>query len=120
MSRDIEERVAQFMDGHGTELIFQRIALNMDQVQRYRPPPNPAKVTDSRFKAYQIEHGDESWELDALKPKMLHDLIVSKIREYRDDKAFKSRQSIERTNKSELERASNQWGQINVWLDEQE
>lgn len=120
MSRDIEERVAQFMDGHGTELIFQRIALNMDQVRKYRPPPNPAKVTDSRFKAYQNEHGDESWELDALKPKMLHDLIVSKIREYRDDVAFKNRQSIERTNKSELERASEQWGQINVWLDEQE
>ena len=34
-------------------------------------PPNPAKLTDSRCEGYMAEHGDESWELDALEAKFI-------------------------------------------------
>ena len=61
MSRDIRERLELFMGG----VEFDRLALNMDQVQQYAPPPNPAKITDSRAVGYIAIHGDESWELDA-------------------------------------------------------
>ncbi len=74
MSRDIEERIAAFMAHHGYNrnwFEFTRIALNMDQIQQYNPPPNPAKSTDSRFQGYMDIHGDESWELDALEPQVL-------------------------------------------------
>ncbi len=54
MSRDIQDRLALF----GADVIFKRIALNMDQIEEYTPPPNPAKVTDSRFEEYQKVHGD--------------------------------------------------------------
>lgn len=63
----------------------QRIALNMNQVTRYNPPPNPAKVTDSRFGAYQAKYGDQSWELDALEPAVLVDLVRRAVAQYRDD-----------------------------------
>lgn len=53
MTRDIAERLELFMGG--TKL--QRLALNMDQVKRYNPPPNPAKMTDSRFSRYVAEFG---------------------------------------------------------------
>ncbi len=43
------------------ELQVIRCALNMDQVEELQPPPNPAKVTDSRFKDYQDKFGDECW-----------------------------------------------------------
>jgi hypothetical protein len=59
-----------------------RIALNMDQVREYNPPPNPAKITDSRAAGYIREHGRQSWELDALDPNVLADLVdrhVSRI-----------------------------------------
>jgi hypothetical protein len=56
-----------------------RIALNMDQVEKYNPPPNPAKITDSRAAGYIREFGDESWELDALDPDVLVDLIRTNI-----------------------------------------
>lgn len=86
MSRDIEARISEFMDYDGTSehFVFKRIALNMSQVEEYNPPPNPAKTTDSRFETYSLEHGDESWELDALDPKILRGLICGEIEKWVD------------------------------------
>jgi hypothetical protein len=84
MSRDIEERLRAFMAHHDREyaesLVFERIALNMNQVERYTPPPNPTKVTDSRAKSYIDRFGEECWELDALEPSVVADLIESTVR----------------------------------------
>ena len=83
MTRDNQERLDTFHGWTGgTEV--KRIALNMDQVEEYGPPPNPAKVTDSRFDSYLRDYGSESWELDALEPSVMVDLIRSTIDEYRD------------------------------------
>lgn len=80
MSRDIQERLEMFMG----EIRFERIALNMDQVEEYEPPPNPAKETDIRFEGYFREYGEESWELDALDPATITKLIREKIEEIRN------------------------------------
>ena len=85
MTRDILDRLDMFAE---RPIPVVRIALNSDQVDKYNPPPNPAKITDSRFQAYAAEHGDESWELDALSPKVLVNLIQGKILEMRDDKKW--------------------------------
>jgi len=85
MTRDITERINLLF---GVDVTIVRIALNRDQIDEYDPPPNPAKMTDSRFKAYANEHGDESWELDALEPAVLHELIVDTIDEYCDESAY--------------------------------
>lgn len=82
MSRDVDARLRMF--SRAIRLNFQRIALNMDQVEQYTPPPNPAKMTDSRFVSYRRSYGDKSWELDALEPKVLVSLIQSEILQYRD------------------------------------
>lgn len=76
MSRDIQDRLEMFV-GEAPE--FKRIALNMNQVRKYKPPPNPAKTTDARYASYQEEYGTESWELDALEPKVITKLIQSEI-----------------------------------------
>lgn len=76
MSRDIQDRLQLFT---AKRLKFERLALNMDQVQKYDPPPNPAKITDSRANAYIAEFGDESWELDALEPSVLEALVREAI-----------------------------------------
>jgi hypothetical protein len=83
MSRDLEERVHMF--GEGCHFELKRIALNMDQVEEKNPPPNPAKVTDSRFENYQAKYGDESWELDALPPQYLAALVSRHIDDEIDD-----------------------------------
>ena len=45
----------------------------------------PAKVTDSRAKDYIAKHGRESWELDALEPRVLVDLVRRHIDERVDN-----------------------------------
>lgn len=45
MTRDNKDRLSVFV---GEEVEVRRIALNFDQVEEYSPPPNPAKLTDSR------------------------------------------------------------------------
>jgi hypothetical protein len=76
MSRDIVDRLELFTRG---TMKFERLALNMDQVERYTPPPNPAKITDSRASVYIAEFGSESWELDALEPTVLEALVRKAI-----------------------------------------
>lgn len=77
MTRDIGERLRLF--GAPRSLDIRRLALNMDQVEEFDPPPNPAKETDSRFANYQAEYGDDSWELDALEPTVLAGLVTKEL-----------------------------------------
>lgn len=85
MTRDIEDRLAMFSEGF---IHVDRLALNMDQVRAYDPPPNPAKLTDTRSTSYIREYGDESWELDALDPATLSGLIETEIQGLIDDDAW--------------------------------
>ena len=64
---------------------FQRIALTMDQIEQYQPPPNYAKITDSRAAEYIAAYGDSSWELDALEPNVLVSLLQSHFEALRDE-----------------------------------
>ncbi len=102
MSRDIEDRLRLF----GCDVEFHRIALNMNQVQKYNPPPNPCKITDSRARGYIDLHGHESWELDALDPKTLAALIRKKVSEYIDEDALEVRVNLEADHKERLEEAA--------------
>ena len=71
MVRDIRDRLAMF----GAEVTVEKLALTMEQVRQYNPPPNPAKRTDPRATDYIAEHGNESWEVDALPPEVLSGII---------------------------------------------
>jgi hypothetical protein len=86
MTRDNRERLELFMGG-GAHL--ERIALNMDQVEMYNPPPNPAKESDSRYAEYVEIHGEETWELDALSPTVIADLIRNAITPLRDEDIYR-------------------------------
>ncbi len=95
MTRDIQER----LDTFGSIAEVRRIALNMEQVRRYAPPPNPAKESDTRWATYTERYGDESWELDSLDPRTIAALIETAVGEYTDDDriaALIERQETER------------------------
>jgi hypothetical protein len=99
MSRDLTDRFDMFTYGQG-EYTFKRMALNLDQVQEYKPPPNPAKMTDSRFVEYKARFGTSSWELDALQPNVLASLARHEIEQHIDPTAWKKWQaSVERDRK---------------------
>ena len=112
MSRDIRERLELFMGGTK----FERIALNMDQVERYSPPPNPAKLTDSRCEAYIAEFGPESWELDALEPSVISALIEGAILAIRDDGLWEAKMAEEEEGRKLLVQTSNQWELVERYL----
>ena len=117
MSRDIEERLVLF--GVDTFMFnFRRIALNMEQIEEFAPPPNPAKLTDSRCGSYISKYGDESWELDALEPKVIHDLITNNVTEFWDyEEVLKVRARVE-SEKEVMESVANDWDKIyNEYLD---
>ncbi|MCD4739484.1 MAG: hypothetical protein K8R89_09555, partial [Anaerolineae bacterium] len=83
MTRDIGDRLTMFA---GWEIHdIKRIALNMNQIEEFTPPPNPTKLSDSRAKAYIAVYGDDSWELDALEPKVIESLIEHTLKQVIDD-----------------------------------
>lgn len=99
MTRDIQERLDMF----GADVFVKRVALTMEQIDFYSPPPNPAKITDSRCEKYIAQYGHESWELDALEPKVITDLIKEQVTMYRDDTLYQQVCSKERREKHELQ-----------------
>lgn len=106
MSRDIQARLEEFSFG---EINFHRAALNMKQIKRFRPPPNPAKITDSRARAYIREHGKQSWELDALEPKIINGLIAGFITQLRDAKLWDAKITEENQHRGNLALVSDKW-----------
>ncbi len=80
MTRDIRDRLDLFIG----EVEVKRLALTWDQVQQYNAPPNPSKNTDPRFESYLEQFGNDCWELDALEPSVIVDLIEDAVTEIRD------------------------------------
>lgn len=107
MSRDNEQRLRMFS---GTEddsdFEFRRIALNWDQIQQYNPPANFAKITDSRARGpggYIATYGEDSYELDALSPTAIDEIITANIEPEVDQESWDAVMAEEAATQGELE-----------------
>lgn len=109
MTRDIDQRLYRFA---GMNVEVRRLALNMDQIDEYGPPPNPAKDTDARFEGYQDEFGDSSWELDALDPTVISDLIETELSGVIEWEKWDAAMATEESNKEDLSRTSVYWSDV--------
>ncbi len=78
------------------------LALNLDQIKQYHLPPNPAKTTDPRAKWYIAKFGNESWELDALKPEVLIDIVEKGILRFLDIDKYNKWIDLEEEHKKSL------------------
>jgi len=114
MTRDIKDRLELFMGG----VRLERLALNMDQIDQYHPPPNPAKTTDARAEAYIAEFGEDSWELDALEPGVIVDLIRTHIERLQDKDQWQTDLDRHQSEKALLTQAADRWGEIKDFLEE--
>jgi hypothetical protein len=114
MTRDIQDRLRIFE----APTTIDRIALNMDQVRSFKLPPNPAKATDARFEGYVEEHGNESWELDALDPKRIEKMIEKAIRGVlgEDVKKWMLRIDEQEAGRTLLTEASRRWDDVAGFL----
>ena len=105
MSRDIQDRLAMF----GSSATVKRIALNWDQIDLYAPPPNPAKTTDSRYQTYEDLYGTESWELDALEPKVISELIKGEIEYLIEQDAWIEQCERQAQGREQLKMVADRW-----------
>jgi hypothetical protein len=124
MTRDIIDRMKVFL----ADIDVRRLALNMEQVNEYNPPPNPTKLTDSRAhgeNGYINIYGHESWELDALPPDVLNDLVRTEVEKLRDDDQWQEDVDIENEHRATLRAISNNFTGVHEytkekgWLDEE-
>lgn len=117
MTRDVDDRLALFSgagwwdndekcvvrDGDFEDRFeVVRVALNMPQIRQYNPPPNPAKMTDSRAEAYVRRFGSQSWELDALNPETLAALVTDEIERHIDFELWDARQALQDSKRADL------------------
>lgn len=107
MTRDNADRLALFAEDINVEV--ERLALNYDQVEQYRPPPNPAKLTDSRARDYIWKYGEESWELDALEPRVIGQLITDAVEAVIDWSAWREATDYEDAERQRLVELAETW-----------
>lgn len=113
MTRDIMEKMRLF-GAYGVEV--RRMALTMEQVDKFRPPPNPAKSRDPRFLGYLQEFGDQSWELDALNPETLASIVSTEIGDIVDPDLWHTIVEDETTERKLLGLVSEHWGKVTKLL----
>jgi hypothetical protein len=110
MTRDIRERLLMFA---GEEIEVRRIALTMKQVVEYNPPPNFVKESDNHTAKYRLTFGtDECWELDALSPPVLANLIRDELDGMIDVEQWEERKAAEQHNRDLLAKVSEDWPRV--------
>ena len=102
MVRDIQERLHRFH----VNVKVEKIALTRSQVEEYKLPPNPTKRSDTRSSRYRAEHGDKSWELDALGPEVLREILECNIKQHLNLKKYHDIVKTEEDEKQRLVRLS--------------
>lgn len=98
MIRDIRDRLTEFCVH--PEVV--PIGITMEQIEKYNPPPNPAKMTDPRAKWYIEKYGDVSWEVDALTPQVLNELVEKSVEDLIDMDLFNEVLEREEVDKDKL------------------
>lgn len=102
MVRDIADRLSEF---HVLSVQVKKLALTMKQIKQFNPPPNPAKITDSRARGYIEKYGSSSWELDALPPRELNRIVEAGIGELIDLAKFNDVIAEEKKQRDRLNKA---------------
>lgn len=112
MSRDIQERLDLF----GADVEVRRVALTMDQIDEFNPPPNPTKITDARSGGYIQRFGHECWELDALQPQVITDLIQDEVTAFMDKTLFNEVAAREQKDKADIRAICDHYDDVVAWL----
>lgn len=107
MTRDNGERLNLFSNDGDVRIM--RLALNFDQIQRYKPPPNPAKITDSRAVGYIKKHGRSSWELDALEPSVISEMIEDHVWNHVDTDRWETAVAREKEARARILKMAKNW-----------
>lgn len=112
MTRDIQDRLEMF----GADVYVQRVALTMEQITAYNPPPNPTKLSDARAEGYINNYGYECWELDALEPKVISDLINDEVSALVYPELFLEIEEKEEKDKADIKNICDRYNEVVSFL----
>ena len=115
MERDIRERLEMYAGG---KIDVRRLAITRPQALRYNLPEDfDAGIKGNaaykkRYREFVAEHGRGSWELDALRPTVISNLIRTEIERLIDHTRWDASQRKERRNRKLLERVAANWPKV--------
>jgi hypothetical protein len=105
MTRDLRARLSLY----ARQGDVRRVALNLNEVEAFQSPPNPAKESDKRYEAYRREYGDKCWELDALPPEELARATRKAIEEHIDWRRWAENTTAIEESKASLRKIVGAW-----------
>lgn len=85
MTRDLENRLSSYGGG---SIKIKKIGLTYEQIERFNLRPNPVKKSDTKAENYISQFGSDCWELDAMPPLELQNLVVESIKKYINSDAW--------------------------------
>ena len=100
IENDIPKRLNETF---GTDVKIIQIGITMEQIKELDPPPNPAKITDPRAGWYLDKYGESSWEVDALSPQFMANVIKESIENSLDMNIFNDVLEREEIEKLEIQ-----------------
>jgi hypothetical protein len=110
MTRDLREKFELF----GLRFPVERVALTMDQILEYEPPPNFVKESDSRWESYveKFETTD-AWELDALDLPVIQSVVENSIEDQITSReSFAARKNQRAEQRERLGEVSDRWTEL--------
>ena len=111
MLRSLRERLARL--GSHPEIV--KVAILREDIERYGLPPNFAKKSDTRARAFIAEHGDQAVELDALPVAILRQRLTGAVEARMDLDALAD---VRREEKADLRRLDGFLGALQKGLDD--
>jgi hypothetical protein len=93
----------------GNHIMLRRIALTRQQVRTLPSFPASNKRKDPRYKWFIDNHGSECWELDAMDPNALRNLVEQEIRQLIEPVAWARCETVYRAEKESLKHVLERW-----------
>ena len=105
---DLPTRLFEY--GAGENVKLQRIALTREQASGLPPFPATDKRKDPRYKWFVAKHGDRCWELDAMDPNELRNVVERAICNLIEPVAWGRCEAVNRAEQESLRTIIANWG----------
>lgn len=117
MTDDLDTRMQKYGKDGSVNIVVKRIALTHDQVQHFKLDPNPVKQADSRSATYMRQFGSTCWELDALPPKELTNLVQQSLLAEIDQDTWAATRRKSEKERKQLQDKIDKWSKrVQKWV----
>jgi hypothetical protein len=110
---EMTDTIKQKMAIYKCDVEVRRLALNMDQIRRYSPPPSFIKEKDKLMPKYVARFDTaDAWELDALDPAVLTTLVEEEVRSILNKRAWQKSVKAEKSGRRLLGAVVERWDEV--------